>query len=128
MSIISQARVIIARWPSDGRRIYFVRCGKFIKIGTSSDPAYRLDALSTASPYELTLIGHIPGSMVAELALHDLLRRHHVKGEWFRANAALMRVVNDLLSKPPRPGYPISRNKAKGWRDIIAEQSARSRG
>jgi hypothetical protein len=68
----------------------------YVKIGISSNPLERLDALQTGSPVKLQFCGWIDANPYAERmekSLHMLLDRERVAGEWFtvtdRTNAVL---------------------------------------
>lgn len=56
-----------------------------VKIGQADDPAKRLAALQTASPYVLDLLCFFPNEgNQAERALHAKYARYRLSGEWFR--------------------------------------------
>lgn len=56
------------------------------KIGFAIDVEQRLATLQAATPYELTVLRKVPRRDVrqAELAVHGLLARYHLRGEWFK--------------------------------------------
>jgi len=64
--------------------IYFVRSGKFIKIGTSIDPNKRLGSLQTANPNKLKVRAVLNGGYKTEIGLHQLFEKSRIRGEWFR--------------------------------------------
>lgn len=79
--------------------IYFVRepATRTIKIGFAENPFRRFVALQTACPYELTLIGVIPGGRAGEAELHRRFKKYRVRGEWFRDAPELLSALYDLL-------------------------------
>ena len=70
-----------------------------IKIGFSADPKSRLQQLQTGTPYELTLMGVVDGSLSLERHLHDTLADYRVKGEWFTAAPEVRFFINCLLAQ-----------------------------
>lgn len=67
-------------------------CGALypVKIGfTKSDPEGRLGNLQNGSPYGLSLEGVIEGELRHEQRIHELLAKHHIRGEWFHGRAAI---------------------------------------
>lgn len=63
--------------------IYFIRCGRYVKIGHAHDPLKRLIALQIGSPEPLELIGAVEGGASAEGILHAHFKPYRVRGEWF---------------------------------------------
>ncbi len=61
----------------------------FVKIGVTVDPRRRLRQLQVMSPYELRLLGALPGDH--ERAMHMRFRKRQVRGEWFRASPEIRR-------------------------------------
>lgn len=65
--------------------VYFIRMGnKFIKIGCSDRPSFRLQELQTASPLKLHLQAVIEGNFQTEKGLHEMFSHLKTNGEWFR--------------------------------------------
>jgi len=68
--------------------VYAISNGLQIKIGWSKHHPNRvkgrLQALQTASPRRLVVLGAFAGTMDDEAFILDLFRFHHVRGEWFR--------------------------------------------
>lgn len=62
-----------------------------IKIGCARDVRARLSQLQTSSPYDLWLIGYVPGGEKLERELHKKYAHLHLRGEWFRATEDLER-------------------------------------
>lgn len=82
-----------------GDYVYFVQHEEKgpIKIGFSSDPVSRLQSLQTGNPYDLTLIGVVPGSMAHEAKLHATCSKARVQGEWFWPTAEVLAVIEKEL-------------------------------
>lgn len=76
---------------SKGASVYFICCqspDKQIKIGVSRDPKSRLEHLSTANPYPLTLLYSVAfkceaDAYATETMLHDKFKKSKSRGEWF---------------------------------------------
>lgn len=62
-----------------------------VKIGFTShrDPVKRLRQLQTASPYKLSVLGSISGTVATEKAIHVFLWHDNLQGEWFTRESAL---------------------------------------
>lgn len=72
-----------------------------IKIGCAGDPYARLDQLQTSSPYELTLIGYVPGGERLERELHKKYAHLHLRGEWFQPNWEMEQYIFNLIWDTP---------------------------
>lgn len=78
--------------------VYFAELHDFIKIGFSGqlDPRSRVDGLETSSPYDITFLHSIPGSMRTERFLHRKFAALHHKREWFRRDDSLLEFIETL--------------------------------
>ena len=68
----------------------------FIKIGKSDNPFKRMEALQTASPYDLTLQLVMPTDGNAEQIeheIHERLSEYHWRGEWFNVTQTVVQNV-----------------------------------
>lgn len=83
--------------------IYFIRCGDFVKIGYAKNPKQRLAALQVGNPHDLELIGTLPLAPGRELMLHHLLQDHHHRGEWFRWNETVQKMIDASVRRKYRP-------------------------
>lgn len=65
--------------------LYAIECKALsaVKLGTSTNVMERLAGLQTANAAELTLLWFVPGSVKLEFAVHELLCRAKLRGEWF---------------------------------------------
>lgn len=89
--------------PHKSHWVYFIGCGRGpIKIGVATDVLARLHDLQTGCPYELRLLGKIPGSKAAERALHNVFAAFRVRGEWFAGTPEVRRAIRSLIDQVPR--------------------------
>lgn len=78
----------------EGKQIYFITDGKFVKIGISNDVNQRLKALQTANPRQLELLYSIKGDSLLEESLHGIFTNSRVKGEWFELDESIYSFIN----------------------------------
>lgn len=82
--------------------IYAIECVGYgaVKIGFTEfdDPRYRFSSLQTSTPFALSIIGFVSGTLKQEQELHFLLRNHRIRNEWFRREGL---VENFLSMLPP---------------------------
>lgn len=90
--------------------IYFIKCGRFCKIGTSLNPQERLKELQTGSPHKHVLKATIPGNYQTENALHLVFCGQHVTGEWFRYDGPVLQAILGILDVDG-PYYPVKNIK-----------------
>jgi hypothetical protein len=85
-------RLLDVRKPDSLSEVYFIRCSRYVKIGYSADQgAYgRMADLQTLSPFELEMLGTMPGDKEVEGQMHQLFRIIHVRGEWFHKTPLLL--------------------------------------
>lgn len=60
--------------------------GNLIKIGFCEEwnLTRRIKELQTGNPYEVVLLGHIPGDILCEQELHRRWNEYRYRGEWFK--------------------------------------------
>lgn len=83
------------RWPetaklpqAHGSRVYFIDCGPYTKIGTTSRPILkRISGLSGANPFPMSLWGLVKGDGRLERQFHESLALYHHRMEWFLLDA-----------------------------------------
>lgn len=94
-----------AEWRQTRSRVYFLRCGQYIKIGFSTDVDKRVDHIrrlgGVLAPEGLdlsktVLIADVAGEMTAEKSLHKKFNHLRVVGEWFRAEPELLSFIEKL--------------------------------
>jgi len=71
----------------------------YVKIGKSDDVDERHRTLQTANPRKLILIGKIKGkssahALAIEKDIHDQLKTHNIRGEWFKNCEALRKAIS----------------------------------
>ena len=71
----------------DQIHLYIIQCGcsRYHKIGVSTYPGDRLEALQTANPMKLSLrfAIAIPNESAIERYLHKKYQKQNIRGEWF---------------------------------------------
>lgn len=87
-------------------RVYFAACGKYVKIGyTTQPPAKRLKGLPGKvvvpadfdAADEIWLLHSIPGCVMRdERRIHGLFAQHRAEGEWFYMSVAFITQLADL--------------------------------
>ena len=104
-----------------GEVVYFVRAGDAVKIGRTTNLAGRLKALATASAVPLELLAAVPGGRQEEARQHRWWRHLHPRGEWFRADEALVRYAREQAAGRPAPEPdPRARARAEELRRVLA--------
>jgi hypothetical protein len=75
--------------------IYFMRCREIVKIGYSAEPPSRHAALQAVIPFELELLGSMPGSVAAERDLHKTFSsiKYERHTEWFYHSPELLAAI-----------------------------------
>jgi hypothetical protein len=83
--------------------VYFIECGRFIKIGVSGDVTARLADLQRSNPQELVGLGAIQLPSGQALQLERLLHRHFAaqrhRFEWFHDHER----IRDYIEEHARP-------------------------
>jgi hypothetical protein len=79
--------------------VYFLKAGPFVKIGfTAGPPQARIADLKTGCPYEIELIGTVPGPQKLESELHRRFAVHRASREWFHAHSDILQYVRERKS------------------------------
>jgi hypothetical protein len=99
--------------------VYFIKAGTAIKIGRTTNLAARLRALATASAVPLELLAAVRGGRQLEARLHRQWQHFHLRGEWFRADEALLRFVHEQVAGPAMP-TPDEIAQAAQLRRVVA--------
>jgi Meiotically up-regulated gene 113 len=78
--------------------IYFIATenAEVVKIGFSVRPAMRLWGLRTASPFQLRLIGFLPGTHRTERMFHRRFAEDRMHGEWFRNSDSVRAFIEGI--------------------------------
>lgn len=82
---------------SEDKRVYFIRCGEFVKIGFSICPELRLATIQAVLPHEAVLMGSIPGARKREREIHTRFAHLHHRGEWYRLEPELRRAISSMI-------------------------------
>ena len=80
--------------------VYFIQARNehgLIKIGCSMNVDKRLSTLQGSSPINLVLLGVIHGSYETEKAIHKLLKKHRIHGEWFLPSNLVLHCISVLI-------------------------------
>lgn len=86
-----------AKFPSNAQRqfgqntcLYFIRSGRFLKIGLSRDPDHRAHQMRLLNPHGVAIVAvrHIPVALSrhVEADLHRALINHYRGREWFEVD------------------------------------------
>lgn len=84
--------------------VYFVQdcSSKYIKIGYSQSVENRIKGMETDNPHNLELLAVIPGTRKTEKVIHEMLREHNHRSEWFYPEEPVMKLIkainDELLS------------------------------
>lgn len=93
---MTRALLTIRETADSEGEVYFVRAARFVKIGWTNNFRARLAQLQVANPYKLTVMHRVPGPELHEHLLHQLFRKHHKRGEWFKYNPLFETVITLL--------------------------------
>jgi hypothetical protein len=104
---------------NDTQYVYFVRTGKYLKIGISRYVEKRLKAMQIGNSKRMILIGVIEGSNALEKSLHKKFERFKTRGEWFHYTPELKAAVAELIA-PAEPMLSIEERVRKYTSHIYA--------
>ena len=76
--------------------VYFMEMGEFIKIGYSTWPPHRRDALQSSNPYDIRILAAFPGELQNEQDLHQVFKHLRHRNEWFRKSPGLLAFIEWL--------------------------------
>lgn len=79
--------------------VYFIACGRRIKIGISRQVQRRFRDIGLQQERIAQLLGTITGSFEREKAIHKDLRQYRLKGEWFRNCDEVRAYIDRLLQE-----------------------------
>ncbi len=87
---------------ASGGFLYFIRRGRFVKIGHTGYVEGRLASLQTASPLPLTLLVAFSGcSDQDERDAHLHFKEYRERGEWFRLEGRLAKAMAPYIAETP---------------------------
>lgn len=85
------------KWSKFGTGfIYFLRCGKRIKIGFSNNVQNRVTGLMTAAPDPVEFLCARSGSLSDERRLHQIYAEYRSNGEWYVNKGRLLNDIRGL--------------------------------
>lgn len=88
--------------PVPATWIYFIRSGDAVKIGFATNVDARFSSIQTSNPNKIELLAKFPGSTEDEYKTHMMFRHLHIRGEWFRDDAAIREYIQSRMPKPGR--------------------------
>ena len=104
--------------------IYFVQVngGGPIKIGfTRHAPTRRMVKLQSDCPWQIILLGAIPGTVDDERKLHKEVAAFRTQGEWFEPTGAVLNLVNRCLARPDRWPLPEKKRRQAKYQHPICQ-------
>ena len=78
--------------------LYFIRCGRFVKIGVSKNVKDRIQDIQTHAPEPLELIACFPSMGNRELEFHKLFSHLRSSGEWFSYTDEIKKTIESLAN------------------------------
>lgn len=93
---------------NDPTKIYFIRLGGAVKIGRSTNPWARLNALKTAMPETPELLGYFCGVPADERRLQEKWGHLKLNREWFRLTHELAAEIDRLVNSTVATTYLAS--------------------
>lgn len=78
------------------RKVYFLYCAGFIKIGTARVVVRRVTEIQIGSPWKCQVVLLIPGGRLTEDYLHFVFQEYRVAGEWFRLGPLIREAIKEL--------------------------------
>jgi hypothetical protein len=110
--------------------VYFIQAGAggCVKIGIARNLQSRISCLQIGCPDMLVLLASVSGGAKEEAFLHHHLRRHRVRGEWFKPAPEVLDAVE--LAKQgqlpeERPDLPTSAGEFSHVQNIVGWVRAR---
>lgn len=76
--------------------VYFIRVGRFVKIGTTTNISARLNSFQIGCPYEFTVLATLPGGRKEEMEFHRKFSHLSHLGEWFRFEGDLEAFLSEV--------------------------------
>lgn len=116
-----------------GGLIYFVRVKPDgpIKIGVTGDttPETRIVGIQVGCPWEIELIGSVPGEWSDEQRLHQRLSAYRLRGEWFSPHEKVLEAIAHVLKDGfPPPAAPLHLPNIEPDPRVLEEFRDRARG
>lgn len=119
-ALVQQARRLGVEVRPDKRYVYVLRSGTSCKIGWSSEPSSRFNALAASSPAPMELVAIGVGGPEKEAELHQVFASKRRRGEWYDLEPAdvdeCRRRLDAAPSRPARSSSPAPTGSAAGQR------------
>lgn len=105
----------IQQMYDNGQHLYFIKGGRYVKVGVAKHPLGRLNDMQTGNPYKLRLLLVVPyGGFMMESLVHESLKRQgaHYRGEWYLNGAPMQKEIKRLkhICKDAKFTYSIEHN------------------
>lgn len=104
--------------PAHVPKVYFIRIGKCIKIGVSTNLKKRLKTFEGSSAENITLIACFDGSFRHEKLLHDIFKEYRVRNEFFRIDWFIM----EFLEKAQQISIQYAIKWARDYQESVARE------
>lgn len=76
--------------------VYIALAGQHVKIGRAIDVDERIRNMQSGQMEQIKLLATVPAHPSLEPKLHELFRREHERGEWFRWSPRIERFVEAM--------------------------------
>jgi excisionase family DNA binding protein len=83
-------------WLQSRAKVYFIACGKFVKIGVTTNINKRISSMKTWNPLEMRILAKIPGDRKTEKDLHLKFKKYRHDCEWFRLAGKLAKYIDSI--------------------------------
>lgn len=85
------------------RKLYFLRCGDYLKVGVADDIVARVRIFKIGNPYPIALDAYrtIPATLAIQIekAVHAALSHNRHEGEWFQIEKSEALKIADAIIK-----------------------------
>jgi hypothetical protein len=102
--------------------IYFIKAGKFIKIGYTKNKdtfKVRLQSYHTSNPYIIETLKLMEGDVNLEKDILEYFNKYHEKGEWFNYNEEIINYINNPFTLPISKFFKPTNKSSKIIKDNL---------
>lgn len=78
------------------KHLYLIKCGRYIKIGSTDNIKIRLSSLQTYNPFSVKLLHYFENKGKLENILHSKFKNKIKHGEWFKLNDKDIKYILNL--------------------------------
>lgn len=105
--------------------VYMIRAGVDgpVKIGFTTDLHKRLVGIQNGCAQPLLVLRYFDGDASAEARLHQMFKKHRMRGEWFSFTPEMLGDVG--ISDAPIPAKPVPKDYTRWSAESRAKQSRR---